>query len=417
MDSRYTLNPVSTLQNVVLRAASGHAVGQREHLAHVGDLAKRPECQLRIIFAPLDVPQAESANGHLALYERFAVPTAFLSGRLQSVSKSFGACRDEHGTETSWFHFLAKNLTVQKLDNRLRIVDPYPSSHPLHRSQVSYNWIKSGYFLSSGGTGNAGVTLVCFGASQALVQRFERLLSHPAWEDVLREPFVLYEIVVDELYLQLDNLAWSLADVFREIESGTLNRAGERDAAAGSIEFLPLHNVSKHIIYLKEASDAAVLLVDDLCAHHKRLTEEKPAILSASIQDALKYKKGLFQSTQLRLTSLEKRMQNIISLSFNLVNQQDSRIMQQDSSSMKTIAAMTLIFLPGTLIASLFSSNFFNFSVGSDGQSEVRLSSYFWVFWIIAVPLTVLTVVLWRLYQFSTREKLKNRPVRWRNFL
>ncbi|KAK5129688.1 hypothetical protein LTR04_005030, partial [Oleoguttula sp. CCFEE 6159] len=143
----------------------------------------------------------------------------------------------------------------------------------------------------------------------------------------------------------------------------------------------------------------------------------KPAILSASIQDALKYKKGLFQSTQLRLTSLEKRMQNIISLSFNLVNQQDSRIMQQDSSSMKTIAAMTLIFLPGTLIASLFSSNFFNFSVGSDGQSEVRLSSYFWVFWIIAVPLTVLTVVLWRLYQFSTREKLKNRPVRWRNFL
>ncbi|TKA61518.1 hypothetical protein B0A49_08339 [Cryomyces minteri] len=278
--------PGDQLNITVLEWTRGHAVGQREHLALVSDLAKRPECQLRIIFAPLDVPQAESANGHLALYERFAVPTAFLSGRLQSVSKSFGGRRDEHGTGTSWFHFLAKNLTVQRLDNRLRIVDPYPSSHPLHRSQVSYNWIKSGYFLSSGSAGNAGVTLVCFGASQALVQRFERLLPHPAWED-----------------------------------------------------------------------------------------------------------------------------------SFNLVNQQDSRTMQQDSGSMKTIAAMTLIFLPGTLIASLFSSNFFNFSVGSDGQSEVRLSSYFWVFWIVAVPLTVLTVVLWRLYQFSTREKLKNRPVRWRNFL
>lgn len=37
--------------------------------------------------------------------------------------------------------------------------------------------------------------------------------------------------------------------------------------------------------------------------------------------------------------------------SFNLVTQADSRIMKADSNSMKTIAAMTLGFLPCTAVA------------------------------------------------------------------
>jgi hypothetical protein len=43
---------------------------------------------------------------------------------------------------------------------------------------------------------------------------------------------------------------------------------------------------------------------------------------------------------------LDRRIENIIQLSFNIVTQGDSRLMQSESQSMKTIAIMTLFFMP-----------------------------------------------------------------------
>jgi hypothetical protein len=75
--------------------------------------------------------------------------------------------------------------------------------------------------------------------------------------------------------------------------------------------------VAKHIIYLKEGSDAILLTVENMLAHHKYLLEmTDPSGTEAmeATQFRLKHKEGLFQSMNLRLKSLEKRMQNIINL-------------------------------------------------------------------------------------------------------
>jgi hypothetical protein len=75
--------------------------------------------------------------------------------------------------------------------------------------------------------------------------------------------------------------------------------------------------VAKHIIYLKEGSDAILLTVENMLAHHKYLLEMAgPSSTEAmeATQFRLKYKQGLFHSVNLRLRSLEKRMQNIINL-------------------------------------------------------------------------------------------------------
>ena len=51
-------------------------------------------------------------------------------------------------------------------------------------------------------------------------------------------------------------------------------------------------------------------------------------MLSEAALHTVRHRRRMLQSTQLRLRSLKKRMINIISLSFHLVTQQDSRVMQ-----------------------------------------------------------------------------------------
>lgn len=84
---------------------------------------------------------------------------------------------------------------------------------------------------------------------------------------------------------------------------------------------------------------------------------------------------------------------------------------------MKTISVLGLVFLPGTFICvppppflplllllsqtnettkSLFSTTFFNFSPGSDTTPQQWvMSSEFWIYFAVAVPVTLLTIACW----------------------
>lgn len=75
-----------------------------------------------------------------------------------------------------------------------------------------------------------------------------------------------------------------------------------------------------------------------------------------------------------------------------------NHIMQEDSSSMKTIAMVTLFFLPATAVASIFSSAFFSFDVDDDGSQQFVLSQHFWIFWAVSIPLTVVVYLSWKLW-------------------
>jgi Mg2+ and Co2+ transporter CorA len=158
---------------------------------------------------------------------------------------------------------------------------------------------------------------------------------------------------------------------------------------AGIIDFAGLHNVSKHITHLREGSDAALLTLQRLIQYLERSSNKStPATASEQTHDSLEHSQTLFNSTKLRLLSLESRMANVINLSFYLVTQQDSK-------SMKTIAFLTLIFLPASTVASIFGSQFFNLSVDQDGVSHFIFSHWFWIMWVIILPVTAILVAVW----------------------
>jgi uncharacterized radical SAM superfamily protein len=68
-------------------------------------------------------------------------------------------------------------------------------------------------------------------------------------------------------------------------------------------------------------------------------------------QRHLCYIQNLNKSTNMRLGSLSKKVDNTINLAFHMVAQQDSKRVTKDSSSMRVIATVTMVFLPGTAVA------------------------------------------------------------------
>ena len=94
---------------------------------------------------------------------------------------------------------------------------------------------------------------------------------------------------------------------------------------------------------------------------------------------------------------------------FHLINQQETRVAiavaedsrtlasasKEDSTAMKTIAAVTIVFLPGTFIAALFAMPLFQWD--AVGDSKI-VSNRFWIYWAVTVPLTFLTLLVWVLW-------------------
>jgi hypothetical protein len=66
-----------------------------------------------------------------------------------------------------------------------------------------------------------------------------------------------------------------------------------------------------------------------------------------------------------------------------------AELTQRDSTDMRTIAAVTLVFLPATFTATFFSTTFFSF------QGGASVSSWIWLYWLITAVLTGAVLCCW----------------------
>ena len=85
-----------------------------------------------------------------------------------------------------------------------------------------------------------------------------------------------------------------------------------------------------------------------------------------------------------------------------------SKATQKDSAVMRTIALVTLIFLPATFVSALFSTTFFNFTPASDnGPERWVMSQSFWVYWVFAIPLTLMVAGIWLLWHRRRQREIR----------
>lgn len=126
--------------------------------------------------------------------------------------------------------------------------------------------------------------------------------------------------------------------------------------------------------------------------------ELKSAIdhFSCEAISSAEYLSGMRSRLEIQLAVLY----NFVGQAGNEVNARIAATTSLDSAAMKTLAFVTTIFSPLSFVASLFSIPVFDWQASSeDGSSDHSVvSSRFWIYWVVSVPLTAATLLGWRLW-------------------
>ncbi|KAL2808079.1 hypothetical protein BJX63DRAFT_52752 [Aspergillus granulosus] len=143
--------------------------------------------------------------------------------------------------------------------------------------------------------------------------------------------------------------------------------------------------------------ETATLLVD---TEKELLGSQSQALMGNEILQMLDHNISLAKSMEDHILGLQKRLELQLNVLYSFVAQTDNRLSARlaavagrDSTSMKILAFITTIFLPGSYVATLFSMNMFNWEDTSN-----TVSPRFWIYWVVAGPLTLLTLGGWALW-------------------
>ncbi|KAF2035891.1 hypothetical protein EK21DRAFT_53237 [Setomelanomma holmii] len=141
--------------------------------------------------------------------------------------------------------------------------------------------------------------------------------------------------------------------------------------------------------------------------------------MSRSLEERLVHLRTEQRALLLEITCNQKIAQSQLEIVYNLVAQRDNKdslkmaatqtdianTTKEDSFAMRTIAIMSIFFLPGTFVSSFFSMGMFNWQAAK-GVSV--LSSRFWIYWAVTVPLTLLVFSIW-LFWLRSHDKDNSR--------
>lgn len=213
------------------------------------------------------------------------------------------------------------------------------------------------------------------------------------------DPFWIYEGILEEILHLQDQSVWMIRDQVRATEK---NRAL---VTRPNPDYSLLHELARHAIHVSESLDTTVKTVENILNRHTDYvtgsTDADKSLRRASkqLRNRLLFLEHMLVSLKYRSASNQARLQNEIQLSFNIVAQSDARTSveigraaQKDSAAMKTVAFLTLTFLPATFISAIFSTSFFNFDAE---QGIWAVSDKIWIYWVVSVPVTSITILLW----------------------
>lgn len=258
---------------------------------------------------------------------------------------------------------------------------------------MRYQWYKINVFTRWIPSTRQTIILI-FDAPSPIVECISALLDP---DPMLRvsDPFWVYAGLAAEVARLEDSAVWAIRNQVRAIE--TERKPGRRPRP----DYRRLHDIARHAIHVSETLDVATQTMKNILLEHEYFIAKEPVVekgVSRNVHRQLLFYENMIESLRHRSASNEKRLLNEIQLAFNIVAQYDAGISVEighatrlDSAAMKTISFVTLAFLPPTFISTIFSMSFFNYSV----DSGWAVSSQFWVYWAFAVPVTIMSFLVW----------------------
>ncbi|KAF6757879.1 hypothetical protein DFP72DRAFT_889255 [Ephemerocybe angulata] len=268
-------------------------------------------------------------------------------------------------------------------------------------------------------------TYVLHNCSASIKLAVSKWVTEGAGQVLLMRPLALETLIMDEV-------AWSWSQGVVNASKKLLRYEHLKSEHHSAIKLndavYDLHNLSQHFHILDEELNGIVEQLDYLAALYPLLSARaQPYSAVAQSSSGRRYKTSTIDSilflrsrTQIwhRWVRNWRERTNIrINLFFNLTAQRDSGTnsniavatadiaeeTRKDSSSMITIAALTLIFLPGTFIATLLGMPFFDASSG-----KMVVSNRLWIFFAVSIPFTLLIWNAWRMWRNWRNRSFRN---------
>lgn len=133
--------------------------------------------------------------------------------------------------------------------------------------------------------------------------------------------------------------------------------------------------------------------------HHMGVIQERLAMQTIDREFTMK-----------RLQLQREALVSLIAQTDSVNNMDIALSSHRDASSMKTLAFVTMLFLPGSFIAALFSTECFDWDGAKENSISVPETPQFKLYWAITVPLTLMTFISYFAWlRFSSWQRHKQR--------
>lgn len=126
------------------------------------------------------------------------------------------------------------------------------------------------------------------------------------------------------------------------------------------------------------------------------------------LNEKIRVMKGNLEHCRIRSEYLGRRAEAQVQACAGIMSQRDnanslkaSRVALRDSNDMRAISLVTMFFLPGTFMATLFSTGFFSFQ--QDGRV---VSHWIWLYWIFTGGLTGIALGMFAVWNRHTERRL-----------
>ncbi|KAF2024463.1 hypothetical protein EK21DRAFT_46270, partial [Setomelanomma holmii] len=231
-------------------------------------------------------------------------------------------------------------------------------------------------------------TVLCTGASSLFRGLLKDALDQTGETMPPFEPYSSHVPLIEAIVGMQDSSVWSVRDIVRGIEK----------ANCGSLHFSMMHEAARHAIHCFETLSVTVATVEalqeqtvHLASKNKQMSEPDVGV-SLQLRARMDLQVRMLRNLLLRSQSNKERLQNEIALAYNVIAQQDSQVMKRlgeaarlDSGAMRTIAVVTMAFLPPIFVSAIFSMSFFNYTP-EPGRPGWSVSGKFSVYWVCTVP-------------------------------
>jgi Mg2+ and Co2+ transporter CorA len=305
-------------------------------------------------------------------------------------------------SHTTWFRFLLK--MVKKVEK-----DPHDNGEEYveEHKKKDYRWFEMSFFTRWDYPDSSQV--LCVDVPPDLPSELKKLLEARPEPPDFRDPFAMHADLVDQIVVHADVSVWRVRDPVRLLEKTRMR--------TGAI-FGPIHEMSRHAIHASEILEASIDTLKEMqhcrTAIQQRLHPDLGETYREQAKDYAQFQISLIKALKLRSDSNQERLKNEINLAFN-------SLARQDNSVMKSIALLTMIFLPATFISALFSTTFFNMN---DDDGTWQASDKLWVYWVTTVPATIVIVVLWRVWLANSdaitrfmKQQVKSFRAQWKRLM